>query len=258
LKEVLRRFLECDGVYKNIQLFQVELDPKLPDSVRLEYGVMEQWSDLNQSLGWNRVTRELIDTEGGRYLSGQAGSNLDADGNGTLSPAEISAYTLEQFVFADPFPYFAFSPNQPTAFALDPATVGYVPISQHQVPVDPLDFATTDALTLYFDVTKTFGNGVKLKNQTFYDSQDHTNYSSYGFTADYVAMAFENKPSFEFSASPADRARIDSVFGFSYRYSDGDERESRGRGFQVLDRRDISVPGTANERFERPGTGNVP
>ena len=47
---------------------------------------------------------------------------------------------------------------------------------------------------------------------------------------------------------------------FSYRYSDGEERESRGRGYQVLDRRDISFGATANDRFEGAytGTGNVP
>ena len=37
-----------------------------------------------------------------------------------------------------------------------------------------------------FDVTKLFNNGITLKNQSFYDSMNHTKYSSYGFTADYV------------------------------------------------------------------------
>jgi iron complex outermembrane receptor protein len=55
-------------------------------------------------------------------------------------------------------------------------------------------------------------------------------------------------------------SKVDSVFGASWRYTDGDERESRGRGYQVLDRRDISAPATANDRFEGAYTGtfNVP
>ncbi|MCC5024312.1 MAG: hypothetical protein J6386_16665 [Candidatus Synoicihabitans palmerolidicus] len=110
------------------------------------------------------MTQELIDTEGGRYLSGQAQLNLDTDGNGILTPSEVGAFSLEQFAFADPFPYDALSDNQKAAFAFDPATVGYVPISHHQVQVDPLDFATTDALTLYFDLTKTFSPNLKVKN----------------------------------------------------------------------------------------------
>ncbi len=79
---------------------------------------------------------------------------MDFDGNGVLTPSEIGPYQLEQFGFANPFPYFALSPDQRAAFALDPATVGFTPISHHQVQVDPLDFSTTDALTLYFDITK--------------------------------------------------------------------------------------------------------
>ncbi|GAB5558535.1 MAG: TonB-dependent receptor [Synoicihabitans sp.] len=249
-----------NGIYNENTLLQVALDTQLSDSVLLEYGFMAQWSDLNQSLGWNRVTQDLIDSEGARYLGGQAALNLDFNNNGILTPSEIAPYSLEQFTFANPFPYGALSDNQKAAYALDPATVGFVEINHHQVQVDPLDFATTDALTLYFDITKTFSPTLSLKNQTFYDSQDHTKYSSYGFTADYVAMAFENKTTLNWKMSPADNTLIDTMLGLSYRFSDGDERESRGRGFQVLDRRDISVPGTANERFEGAytGTGNVP
>ncbi|MCF3648376.1 TonB-dependent siderophore receptor [Synoicihabitans lomoniglobus] len=248
------------GIYNKSTLLQVALDTELSESVLLEYGFMAQWSDLNQSLGWNRVTQDLIDSEGALYLGGQAALKLDTDGNGILTPAEVSPYSLEQFAFADPFPYGALSDNQKAAFALDPTTVGYSPINHHQVQVDPLDFATTDSITAYFDITKTFNPNLKLKNQTFYDSMNHTKYSSYGFTADYVAMAFENKTSVEWRTFPAENSTVDTIFGLSYRYSDGDERESRGRGYQVLDRRDISVPGTANERFEGAytGTGNVP
>ena len=249
-----------NGIYNESTLVQVALDTELSDSVLLEYGFMAQWSDLNQSLGWNRVTQDLIDSEGALYLGGQAQLQLDANADGILSPAEIQPYSLEQFAFAAPFPYDALSDNQKAAFALDPTTVGISPISHHQVQVDPLDFATTDAFTAYFDVTKSFGNNLKLKNQSFYDSMNHTKYSSYGFTADYVAMAFENKTSLEWRTFPAEGVTIDSIIGASYRFSDGDERESRGRGYQVLDRRDISVPGTANERFEGAytGTGNTP
>lgn len=249
-----------DGIYNESALVQAAFDTELSDTVSLEYGFMAQWSDLNQSLGWNRVSQELIDSEGGRYLGGQAALNLDTDGNGILTPAEVRPYSLEQFAFADPFPYGALSANQQAAFRLNPATVGYKSISHHQVQVDPLDFATTDAVTGYFDITKTFGSDVMLKNQSFYDSMNHTKYSSYGFTADYVAMAFENKTTVEWSQVFAADKKLDTVFGVSYRFSDGDERESRGRGYQVLDRRDISVPGTANERFEGAytGTGNVP
>lgn len=248
-----------DNIYNENSLVQLAIDTQLTDSVLLEYGFMAQWADLNQSLGWNRVTQRMIDTDG-EYLAGRAGLNLDTNGNGFLTPAELQPYALEQFAFANPFPYGALTANQRAAFALDPATVRTVKLSHHTVQVEPIDFSRTDALTAYFDVTKSFTEGMTLKNQSFYDYMNHTKYSSYGFTADYLAMAFENKTTLTLSAKPSATSTLDGVFGVSWRYSDGDERESRGRGYQVLDRRDISAGATGNDRFEgaHTGTGAVP
>ncbi len=248
-----------DNIYNRGTLFQLSIDTELSDTVLLEYGLMAQRADLNQSLGWNRVTQRMIDTEG-EYLAGRPALNLDTDGNGFLSPAEVAPYALEQFAFANPFPYGALSANQRAAFALDPATVRTVRLSHHAVQAETIDFSDTDAFTAFFDVTKLFDGGLTLKNQSFYDSMNHTKYSSYGFTADYVAMVFENKTTLSYTSAPSDQLRLSTVAGVSWRYSDGDERESRGRGYQVLDRRDLSFGATGNDRFEGAytGTGNVP
>ncbi|MDP3072206.1 MAG: hypothetical protein Q8N18_18080 [Opitutaceae bacterium] len=248
-----------DNIYNKGTLVQLAIDTQLTSDVLLEYGFMAQRADLNQSLGWNRVTQRMIDTDG-EYLAGRPALNLDTNGNGFLSPAELNAYALEQFAFANPFPYLALSANQRAAFALDPATVRTVKLSHHTVQAEMIDFSKTDSFTGYFDLTKNFADGTALKNQSFYDFMNHTKYSSYGFTADYLAMVFENKTTFTLSAKPTADSTLDGVFGLSWRYSSGDERESRGRGYQVLDRRDISVPATANTRFEgaHTGSGNVP
>lgn len=249
-----------DNIYNKGTLAQLAIDTELSDSVLLEYGVMAQWANLNQSLGWNRVTQQLIDSEGGRYLAGRAALNLNSNGDNWLSPSEIGAYALEQFAFADPFPYGALTANQQAAFRLDPATVRFVGLSHHTVQAEKIDFSKTDSLTGFFDITKTFSPDFSVKNQTFYDSMNHTKYSSYGFTADYVAMAFENKTTFNLKSAPNDKTALETIFGAAFRYSDGDERESRGRGYQVLDRRDISFGATPNDRFEGAYTGsrNVP
>ena len=249
-----------NDIYNKSLLGQLAIDMEISDTTTLEFGFMIQDADLNQSLGWNRVTQELIDSRGARYLSGQPALNLDADGSGFLEPDEIEDYDLEQFAFASPFPYDALSDNQKAAFALDPSSVGYTSISHHQIQAESIDFSKTDTKTLYFDATFDLRDSFTLKNQSFYDSMDHTKYSSYGFTADYEAYAFENKTTLNFKKYFSRDVFIDNVIGLSYRYSDGEERESRGRGYQVLDRRDISIPATANTRFEgaHTGTGNVP
>jgi iron complex outermembrane recepter protein len=246
-------------IYNKDTLFQLAVDTELSDSVLLEYGGMAQWAKLNQSLGWNRVTQAMIDGDG-TYLAGRPGLNLDTNGNGFLSPSEVGAYALEQFAFANPFPYGALSASQQAAFALDPSTVKTVKLSHHQVQAESIDFSKTDALTGFFDITKTYGPDASLKNQSFYDSMNHTKYSSYGFTADYTDVVFENKTTLHYKFEPAKDTVMDTISGISYRYTSGDERESRGRGYQVLDRRDISFGATGNDRFEgaHTGTGNVP
>ncbi len=247
------------NIYNKGTLAQVAVDTELSDSVLLEYGFMAQHANLNQSLGWNRVTQQMIDNDG-LYLAGRAKLNLNTNGDSFLSPSELTPYSLEQFAFANPFPYDALSANQQAAFALDPATVHLVKLSHHTVQVEPIDFAKTDALTGFFDITKSFTPDVSLKNQTFYDSMNHTKYSSYGFTADYQAIAFEDKVTANWHIEPTTSSKFDNVFGVSWRYSSGDERESRGRGYQVLDRRDLSYGATPNDRFEGAynGSGNVP
>lgn len=248
-----------DNIYNRDTLLQVAVDTELSDSVLLEYGGMAQWAKLNQSLGWNRVTQAMIDGDG-TYLSGRPQLNLDTNHDGLLSPSEVGAYSLEQFAFANPFPYGALSANQQAAFALDPSTIKTVRLSHHQIQAETIDFSRTDALTGFFDITKTFNPKLTLKNQSFYDSMNHTKYSSYGFTADYTDVVFENKTTLHYKTEPAKGTVLDNLVGISYRYTDGDERESRGRGYQVLDRRDIAYGPTPNDRFEGAytGTGNVP
>lgn len=248
-----------DDIYNRTSLLQLAVDTEISESVLLEYGFMAQRTDMNQSLGWNRVTQRMIDTDG-EYLAGTPTLNLDTNHDGFLSPSEVGAYSLEQFAFMNPFPAGALTANQTAAFALNPATVRTVKLSHHTVQTEPLDFSDTDAFTAYFDITKEFSPTLTVKNQSFYDSENHLKYSSYGFTADYVAMAFENKTTANLKLDPSPDLKLENVFGASWRFSDGDERESRGRGFQVLDRRDLSVGPTGNDRFEGAytGTGHVP
>lgn len=249
-----------NNIYSKNRLVQAALNTDISDTVRLEYGGMYQDSDLNQSLGWNRVTQALIDSNGGSYLAGRPTLNLNTNGDNVLSPSEISAYALEQFAFANPFPFGALTANQVAAFALNPATVGLTRISHRTIQAEKTDFSRSQVATGYFDIVWRPSDNVTIKNQSFYDNIDHLKYSSYGFTAKYTNEVFENKTSATLVIEASDSVKIEPVLGLSYRIASGHERESRGRGFQVLDRRDLSFGATPNDRFEGAytGTGNVP
>lgn len=249
-----------DNIYNKNKLIQAALNTDLSDTIRLEYGGMYQYSDLNQSLGWNRVTQALIDSDGALYQAGRPTLNLNTNGDQWLSPSEISAYSLEQFAFANPFPYAALSANQMAAFALNPATVQFAALDHHTIQAELTDFSRSKVATAYFDVVWRPADDVTIKSQNFYDNISHTKYSSYGFTAHYIDKVFEHKTSATFKVEPIDGVKLEPVLGVSYRIASGHEQESRGRGFQVLDRRDLSFGATPNDRFEGAytGTGNVP
>ena len=59
----------CDKIYNKDILAQLAIDTELSPNVLLEYGGMVQHANLNQSLGWNRVTQAMIDGDG-TYLAG--------------------------------------------------------------------------------------------------------------------------------------------------------------------------------------------
>src|SRR4029450_4616795 len=110
--------------------------------------------------------------------------------------------------------------------------------------------------TGYFDVINDVRPGLTLKNQTFYDLLDHTKFSTYGFGADYRPWVIENKTSLDFTVKPSSTVVFKNTTGVAYRYSGVSAGESRGRGYQVIDRRDISLGALPNDRFQGPFNSN--
>ena len=239
-----------DNIYNKDFLGQLAVNVELSPTVDLEFGGMYQHANLNQSLGWNRVTQNLIDH--GQYLSGAPLVNVAKPGEAGISANDVFPGQLLAFAFAPN--YFApifLSPAygyQNYLFALDPATVKTVQLSPHQIQAEASDFAKTDSPTAYFDVVAHLGAESTLKNQTFADSMNHLKYSSYGFAARYKEFVFENRTTYDGSFRLGDSVKVKDSAGFAFRYTDGDEAEGRDI-LQVENRRDISVGATPNTRF---------
>jgi iron complex outermembrane receptor protein len=246
-------------IYTKNLLAQVSAKSEFSSKFTAEYGFMGQWSDLNQNLGWNRVTQALIDSNGKDYLAGRPALNLDTNHDGFISPSEAEPYGLSEFAFANPFPYYALSPNQRAAHALDPNTVHIASLSHQTVMAESTDYARTSADTAYFDLIYQLSGDWTIKNQSFYDQMLSGKYSSYGFTADYRDHVFENKTTLSGQYSPNDWLKLSPVVGFSWREVWGLEKEARDI-LQAVDRRDLTVGATGNDRFEGAldGMGAVP
>ena len=246
---------DSDSYYSNVYnkdlVTQLAVNLKLSDSLEIEFGGMYQVSDLNQSLGWNRVTQALIDH--GTYLSGAPLVNLAKPGQSSITPGDISAGELLAYGFAANYfaPIFLSSAYgyQNSLFALNPATLQTVHLDPHEVMASVDDFAKTNSPTLYLDFVDHLPGGATLKNQTFSDFMDHLKYSTYGFTARYKEYVFENRTTYDGSFQVGDFLKLKTVGGFAFRYSSGDEGEARDL-YQVENREDISVGPTPNTSFQ--------
>ncbi len=241
------------GIYSKSTLAQVSFDMEIAPKWRLEFGGQGYDAKRPQNIGWNRVTQALVDHK--QYLAGVPLVNLSSNGT-DLSVADLRNGALEQFAFAQNMgALFRFVPGfaaQAALFKLDPSTVHLVTLSHEQIFVDSRDFSDAFTSTAYFDVVNEIRPGLVFKNQTFYDRLDHTKFSTYGFGADYQPWVVENKSSVDFRMSRSAAAVLQNTAGFSYRYAGVKAGESRGRGYQVIDRRDISVGALPNDRFQGP------
>jgi iron complex outermembrane receptor protein len=177
-----------------------------------------------------------------------------------LAVGDLRGGLLEQFAFTrDMGGLFASDPGfaeSARLFKLDPSTVHLVTLGHDQIFVDSSDFSDAFTLTTYFDLINEIRPGLTVKNQTFYDLLDHTKYSTYGFGADYRPWAIENKTSLDFTIRPSASLVLQNTAGIAYRYSGVRAGESRGRGYQVIDRRDISVGALPDDRFQGPFNSN--
>jgi iron complex outermembrane recepter protein len=242
------------GVADRYKLAQVAFDMELSSKWRLQFGGQAFKNLGTQNIGWNRVTQDLVDHQ--MYLAGTPLVNLVSNGY-NIGPNDIQANTLTTFAFRQDMsgPFLFGSPGLAKLYALDPKTVHLVKLPLDRIMIDEGDFTRTTTGTAYFDVVYDIKPGVSFKNQSFYDGMDHKKFSSYGFGAAYNPWTVENKSTLTFSWKASDVAKLSAQTGFALRrvaVSAGEERDR----YQVIDRRDLSIGATPNDRFQGPFNSN--
>jgi iron complex outermembrane receptor protein len=240
------------GVANRYKLGQIAFDSELSSKVRLAYGFQGFHGEGTQNLGWNRVTQDLIDHQ--MYLSGQPLVDLSHNGY-NIGPGDNAPYSLSQFAYTQN--YGATPDFQAVAqyYALNPATLKLVKLPLNQIMIDAGDFNRSTTFTPYFDLVVDISPNLHFKNQTFGDWLNHQKYSSYGFGAGYRPWTVENKSTFSFDYKPASNITAHVLTGFGYRHVQVTAGEERNE-FQTVDRRDISIGATPNDRFVGPYNSN--
>lgn len=240
------------GVGNRYKLGQIAFDTEASSKLRFAYGFQGFRDEGTQNIGWNRVTQDLVDHQ--MYLSGQPLLNLSKNGY-NIGVGDVPPYSLSVFAYQQ---NMAVTPDYQAVaqyYALNPATVKLVKLPLDRIMIDAGDFSRATTFTPYFDANYDFSANVHLKNQTFSDYLEHQKYSSYGFGAGYHPWTIENKTTLSFDYKPTSSITAHILTGFAYRYvrvTAGEERNA----YQVVDRRDLSIGATANDRFAGPYNSN--
>ena len=234
------------------ELFQADYYQELGNGVSVELGGMYFNSEgYLQTIGWNRLTQELIDD--GIYTTGIDTDLQDINGDGQLNQSEIDAVVGTFFgssnirTFVD-FGVFEF----PDAYALD-TDVGTTTLNPRDVFLSDRDIADSETLTLYADITKEFKNST-AKLQFFYDEADGQLNQTYGFAADQQMDVFEARGSYTTGFDLSEDVKVDLHATASHRIYDSRLREQFLSGYLVLDRRDLSQGATATDILATPLT----
>lgn len=157
------------GSYTREQLAQGTLTIDLTNDLRIESGFNFQNNRGTGVAGWNRITQDLIDN--GNYIAGIPLHNIDTNGDGGLSRAELLAEGGINFNI----PFQGARPPLPRIFQLDPATIRTVNIDRRLVLLERKN-ATTDYIG-FIDLINDANRDLVFKQKLFFEYQDGYKFS---------------------------------------------------------------------------------
>lgn len=206
------------NAFNRQQILQATFNSELADTIHLETGTMLQnWRGVGL-VGWNRVTQALIDH--GTYGAGVPLRNLDTDGNGTVSLAEVNAAgglikTIPYSALGNPAALPALGPQ----YALDPATVRSVHIDTSNIIIEP--FVDAHDIIVFGDLSFDVGADSKITNKVYGEHLRQRKGQYLSFARDQSQLTAEDKLQWEqASFSPASWITMNNVAAVNVRYSD--------------------------------------
>ncbi|GJL92542.1 MAG: TonB-dependent receptor [Hyphococcus sp.] len=200
-----------------------------------------------QTIGWNRVTQDLIDN--GTYVTGRDTDLADLNGDGKLTPDEVDAAVGSFFGTSNIRQFVDFGVFPSPAFALDTGA-GTAQLDPRTIYIADQDIADAETFTAYADLAWQVGDD-ELRLQAFFDSMRSDLYVSYGFAAEYIADVYELRASYGFDVD-AGPVTLDTLLGASWRAYDNKTRQTFLSGYLAVDRRDLTVGPTGGDIFDDP------
>ena len=229
---------------------QSSFDLELNDTVRTEFGQMFQHWGGTELAGWNRLTQDLIDH--GRYQSGTMGVNMDADGDGLISTAEVDAYGPLMRTFPLDTPRNVVAAHLRSNWRIDPSTARSVKLSRHATAQSAEDDGAADVHLAYLDVIVELAERSRFTNKMYFESMDRYKWTrASAFGQDTSSAVFEEKLLYEHGWFGSSGLQVDLASSLLYRHYD--TRNLTGTKYSdLVNRADISQPSSAENRFAVP------
>lgn len=244
-----------DSYYDNVpfeqDILQSSFDYELHGNVRLEFGQMFQLWRGRELAGWNRVTQELIDS--GTYRSGEPLIDMDRDGDGLISTAEVDTFgpLMRTFPLQTSTQRVASALGQ--NWQIDPATTGFVQLPRSATAQSSEDDGKAEVNLAYLDCIVTLSDGSLFTNKMYFETLDRYKWTrASAFGQDTESRVFENKLIYQRTDS-AFGGRLSVNLGVSASYRYYNTINLTGTKYSdLVNRADISRPFSARNRFAVP------
>ena len=239
-----------DNVPFEQYIAQSSFDYQLADSVRIEFGQMYQFWGGTELAGWNRITQELIDT--GIYNAGEVSVNMDLNGDGLVSTAEVDSFgpLLLSFPAATASTDVAAALGQ--GWAIDPGSVRQVRISRQATAQSEEDDGEANVHLAYFDVIVEMPNGSSLTSKSYFETMDRFKWTrASAFGQDTHSRVFEQKLLYETALFRRSHLQADLALSGMFRHYDTLNRTG-SKYNDLVNRADLSRPFNPSNRFAVP------
>ena len=246
-----------NGIYSKSKVGQIAVDMELAPKWRVEFGGQGYSGQRPQNIGWNRVTQDLVDKK--QYLAGTPLVNLSSNGT-DLGVADLHDGALEQFAFtenmgaefAPPRPL----PSRPVCSSWIRPRCILVTLSHDQIFVDGGDFSDAFTMTAYFDLINEITAWADGEEPDVLRPDGSHEVQHLRLRRRLQALGDREQDQSRLDGQGRLGVSLQTSTGVAYRYSGVAAGESRGRGYQVIDRRDVSLGALANDRFQGPFNSN--
>ncbi len=243
---------DSDTYWNNVPfrqaIFQSSFDLELTKTIRLEFGQMYQHWGGTELAGWNRITQELINT--GMYNGGEVQVDMDRNGDGLISTAEVDSYGALIRNVAPGTSAAAAAAAVGQGWRVNPATASKVKLDRRANSQSPEDGGEANINLGYFDIVFEPEQGTTITNKIYAEYMERWKWTrASAFAQDTASFVFEEKLVFEKAFAPSlSWLDLNTSLAANWRYYDTFNRGGT-KYSDLVNRADLSRPFSELNRF---------